>query len=265
MLTATPHPLITLSPAAVIRELQTQGEETAALAVAVHPPLKTPPQKGVMAVRMGATVFMVQTVLGAQDKEAPQEPLKRLRSRCMRGAAAEAQQPVLQPLQAGEQAAAEKAVFIRLVALRVMANRQRQERRTLAAERAAAHPPVHMFGRCPAAPASQLSDGGINMNEFKKAIILFDEGSGNKGEVINIIVCDQRGMQGLRLPANQTLWDCTQYGVAIGDRWEDGVFTRDGEAVEPIETVEQQLAAFKVEQEEQNSQIAYIGMMTEVL
>ena len=72
------------------------------------------------------------------------------------------------------------------------------------------------------------------MTEFKKAIILLDEGKQNEGEVINIIICDQRGMQGLRLPANQTLWDCTQWAVTIGDRWEDGVFTREGEAVEPI-------------------------------
>lgn len=110
------------------------------------------------------------------------------------------------------------------------------------------------------------------MNEFKKAIILLDEGKQNQGEVINIIVCDQRGMQGLRLPANQTLWDCTQYAVAIGDRWVDGVFYREAEPVEPIPTLEQQLAilqaenaALKAEQELQNSQIAYIGMMTEVV
>ena len=65
------------------------------------------------------------------------------------------------------------------------------------------------------------------MTEFKKAIILLDEGKQNEGEVINIIICDQRGMQGLRLPANQTLWDCTQWAVTIGDRWE-GVFTAGG-------------------------------------
>lgn len=76
---------------------------------------------------------------------------------------------------------------------------------------------------------------------MKKAIISLAEGSMTQGKVSNIIEITQEAALGFMLPGNSLMWDCGQYPVAIGDDWSDGVFTREGEALTPLPTVEQQL------------------------
>ena len=75
---------------------------------------------------------------------------------------------------------------------------------------------------------------------MKKAII-------ENGKVVNIIECSDEGLKGLRFPAGQIVWDCGQYPVAIGDDFADGVFTREGEPLPPIPTIEQKLAEIQGE------------------
>ena len=75
----------------------------------------------------------------------------------------------------------------------------------------------------------------------KQAMILLNEGSMTSGVVDNIIEIAAEAAIGLHLPDNHILWDCGQYPVAIGDEWNDGVFTREGEPLTPIPTAEQQI------------------------
>ena len=85
----------------------------------------------------------------------------------------------------------------------------------------------------------------------KLAIIALDEGSMTAGTVCNIIEIASDTAIGITLPLEQLSWDCGQYPVAIGDRWEDGVFSRDGGPlvrqvmadVERIAELEAQMAA----------------------
>ena len=69
----------------------------------------------------------------------------------------------------------------------------------------------------------------------KKAVI-----ANNK--VINIIEYSEYGIGGLQFPLGQTLWDCTDVPVAIGDDFEDGVFSRDGQPVEPMPSADQRIS-----------------------
>lgn len=78
-----------------------------------------------------------------------------------------------------------------------------------------------------------------------KAIILLDEGSKTKGAVENIIEITAQAAIGFNLPQGRLLWDCGQFPVAIGDDWEDGVFSRDGEALEPVPTVEERVSGLE--------------------
>ena len=73
----------------------------------------------------------------------------------------------------------------------------------------------------------------------RKAIILLDEDNRTQGEVINIIICDDRGLQGLEVPENQIIWDCSNFAVNIGDKWVNGVFYRENELVEVFLSKEQ--------------------------
>lgn len=73
----------------------------------------------------------------------------------------------------------------------------------------------------------------------RKAIILLDEDNRTQGEVINIIICDDRGLQGLEVPENQIIWDCSDFVVNIGDKWVNGVFYRENEPVEQLLSREQ--------------------------
>ena len=69
---------------------------------------------------------------------------------------------------------------------------------------------------------------------MKKAVI-------ENNIVINIIECSDEGLKGLQFPLGQTVWDCGQYPVAIGDNFEDGVFSRDEENLSPMLTVQDQI------------------------
>lgn len=78
------------------------------------------------------------------------------------------------------------------------------------------------------------------INEAKKAIIICDDGVSNRGTVANIIVCDEKGTQGIILPENQLLWDCTNFVVSIGDRFDNGVFSHpDGTNADIYKSPEQ--------------------------
>lgn len=63
---------------------------------------------------------------------------------------------------------------------------------------------------------------------MRKAIIQLDENSQTGGNVSNIIEMLNESVIGFQLPLGYLLWDCGEYPVAIGDRWDDGVWTRDG-------------------------------------
>ncbi|MEA5135718.1 MAG: hypothetical protein VB035_06220 [Candidatus Fimivivens sp.] len=82
---------------------------------------------------------------------------------------------------------------------------------------------------------------------MKQAIISLADGSMTTGKVSNIIEITQEAALGFILPDNTLMWDCGQYPVAIGDDWNDGVFTRAGKALTPVPTVEQQLAETKAQ------------------
>lgn len=82
---------------------------------------------------------------------------------------------------------------------------------------------------------------------MRKAIISLAEGSMTNGKVSNIIEITQEAALGFVLPGNSLMWDCGQYPVVIGDDWSDGVFTREGEALTPLPTVEQQLEEVKAQ------------------
>lgn len=70
---------------------------------------------------------------------------------------------------------------------------------------------------------------------MRKAII-------ENNKVINIVEFAENSAVGIRLPLGQIIYDCGQYPVAIGDDFNDGVFSRDGEPLEPVPTAEQQIA-----------------------
>lgn len=52
-------------------------------------------------------------------------------------------------------------------------------------------------------------------------------------EVENIIEYADRGVA-IRLPLGYKVYDCSNIDVQIGDRFDDGVFYRDGEPVEYV-------------------------------
>lgn len=76
---------------------------------------------------------------------------------------------------------------------------------------------------------------------MKKAVI-----NTNSNEVENIIEYADRGVA-MRLPLGYIVYDCSQYNVQIGDTYEDGVFYRDGVAVEYIPTDAERLAQLETE------------------
>lgn len=77
---------------------------------------------------------------------------------------------------------------------------------------------------------------------MRKAVILHKGENRSEGEVINIIECTEQGVMGLTLPEEQSLWDCTQYAVSLGDLFKDGVFYHQSEPVKRIPTLEEKLA-----------------------
>ena len=46
-------------------------------------------------------------------------------------------------------------------------------------------------------------------------------------------------MQGLEVPENQIIWDCSDFAVNISDKWVNGVFYRENEPVEQLLSREQ--------------------------
>ena len=78
---------------------------------------------------------------------------------------------------------------------------------------------------------------------MRKAII-------ENGIVINIIETGSNGINGIQLPLNQILWDCTQYAVGIGDKFVDGTFYRENEPVKYIPSTEEKVAQLEYEKEQ---------------
>ena len=76
----------------------------------------------------------------------------------------------------------------------------------------------------------------------RQAVIALDGGGMTSGVVDNIIEITADAAIGLQLPDNHILWACDNYPVAIGDEWNDGIFTREGEPIYPIPTEKQQIA-----------------------
>lgn len=101
---------------------------------------------------------------------------------------------------------------------------------------------------------------------MRKAIIKFDEGLKTKGTVHNIIECSDAGLAGIRVPNGFTLWDCTRYDVAIGDLWEDGVFSKPetGLRAAYIPSAEEEIVVLKNrvdELEKLKEQVAEMSVM----
>ncbi len=102
---------------------------------------------------------------------------------------------------------------------------------------------------------------------MRQAVISLADGSMTSGKVSNIIEITQEAALGFMLPDNSLMWDCGQYPVAIGDDWNDGVFTREGEGLTPIPTLEQQLAEARAligDQIEANVDLDYRLSMVEL-
>ena len=89
----------------------------------------------------------------------------------------------------------------------------------------------------------------------RQAVIKLNEGGMTSGVVNNIIEITAEAAIGLELPEGHMLWACDQYPVAIGDEWNDGIFTREGEPVYPIPSVEQQIVDLQEELFITNSQL----------
>ena len=92
----------------------------------------------------------------------------------------------------------------------------------------------------------------------KLAIIALDEGSMTAGTVDNTIDFASDTAVGITVPLDHLSWDCGQYPVAIGDRWEDGVFSRDGGPLVPVPTDAEKIAELEAQMN------ALLGIETEV-
>ena len=93
----------------------------------------------------------------------------------------------------------------------------------------------------------------------KLAIIALDEGGQTCGTVCNIIEIASDTALGITLPLDQLSWDCGQYPVAIGDRWEDGVFSRDGGPLTPVPTNAEKIAELEAEKTLLAAQVAALS------
>lgn len=61
---------------------------------------------------------------------------------------------------------------------------------------------------------------------MRLAIIQLEAEGSTSGVVCNIIEVTADTAMGITLPLDQLSWDCSNTSVSIGDRWEDGVFSR---------------------------------------
>ena len=79
-----------------------------------------------------------------------------------------------------------------------------------------------------------------------KAIIKLYLGSNTSGEVVNLVSCGPDGGVSLKLPHGYTLYDCTNFTVGIGDKFDSGVFYTAADPTVPVDyvpTAEEKLAA----------------------
>lgn len=75
----------------------------------------------------------------------------------------------------------------------------------------------------------------------KYAVIALNDESMTSGIVDNIIEITADAAIGFQLPNEHIMWCCDSYPAAIGDEWNDGVFTRNGEPVTAVPTTEQKV------------------------
>ena len=93
---------------------------------------------------------------------------------------------------------------------------------------------------------------------MRLAIIQLEAEGSTSGVVCNIIEVTTDTALGITLPLDQLSWDCSNTSVSIGDRWEDGVFSRDGGPLVPVPTDAEKIAELEAQM------AALLGVETEV-
>lgn len=71
---------------------------------------------------------------------------------------------------------------------------------------------------------------------MRLAIIQLEEEGSTSGVVCNIIEVTADTAMGITLPFGQLSWDCSNTSVSIGDRWEDGVFSRPNRTLDEAQS-----------------------------
>lgn len=71
---------------------------------------------------------------------------------------------------------------------------------------------------------------------MRLAIIQLEAEGATSGVVCNIIEIASDTALGITLPLNQLSWDCSNTSVSIGDRWEDGVFSRPNRTLDEAQS-----------------------------
>lgn len=94
---------------------------------------------------------------------------------------------------------------------------------------------------------------------MRLAIIQLEAEGSTSGVVCNIIEVTADTALGITLPLDQLSWDCGQYPVAIGDRWEDGAFSRDSGPLVPVPTDAEKIAELEAEKTLLAAQVAALS------
>lgn len=71
---------------------------------------------------------------------------------------------------------------------------------------------------------------------MRLAIIQLEAEGSTSGVVCNIIEVTADTALGITLPLDQLSWDCSNTSVSIGDRWEDGVFSRPNRTLDEAQS-----------------------------
>lgn len=71
---------------------------------------------------------------------------------------------------------------------------------------------------------------------MRLAIIQLEAEGSTSGVVCNIIEIASDTALGITLPLDQLSWDCSNTSVSIGDRWEDGVFSRPNRTLDEAQS-----------------------------
>ena len=71
---------------------------------------------------------------------------------------------------------------------------------------------------------------------MRLAIIQLEAEGATSGVVCNIIEIASDTALGITLPLDQLSWDCSNTSVSIGDRWEDGVFSRPNRTLDEAQS-----------------------------